>query len=150
MPRKNPAWERAHEIASDMGNTTDANIKRILKELKEVRPDATALGFDDSDVIACWKWLRTRDDFPIEQARITTVLRGSPTYLQQWAQEILDNLPSVVFVADYDDYLRRNAPFFAKRHFVYRYPSPESQFDGSRMTYAEAQRLGLTEESNAD
>ena len=144
MPRKNPAWERAYEIASDMGNTTDANIKRILKELKEVRPDAAALGFDDEDVVQCWRWLRTREDFPIEQARITTVLRGSPVYLTQWAKRIEESMPSVVFVADFDDWVRQNAAWLKKRQWRYYWPSIESQTDGSRMTYAEAQSLGLT------
>jgi len=146
MARKvNASWELARQIASEMSNETDANIKRILKELKTVRPDALAMGCDDDDVIQCWRWLRTREVFPITQARITTVLTGSPAYLRQWADAVLDEMPSVVFTADFDDYCRRNAKWLSKRGFRYQWPNSESQTDGSRMTYSEAKELGLAE-----
>lgn len=147
MARKlNPAWELASQVASDMGNTTDANIKRILKEFKEVRPDAAKLGFDDEDVVSCWRWLRTREDFPIEQARVTTVLRGSPTYLQQWHLRMKESMPSVVFVAEFDDWVRQNAGYLRKRGYVYTWPDEASMTNGARMTFDEAKELGLVEE----
>jgi len=146
MPRKpNPAWERAAYVANLMQNTTDANIKRVMKELKEVRHDAYKLGYDDEDVVACWEWVRTRDDFPIDQARITTVLKGSPAYLSQWEEHLKESMPSVVFVSSFDDWVRQNAAWLRKRKWRYQWPSIEAQDDGSRMTYSEAKELGLTE-----
>jgi hypothetical protein len=145
MPRYNPKWKLARQIASEMQNETDSNIKRILKELKTVRADALAMGCDDDDVVEAWRWVRTREVFPIPQARITTVLTGSPAYLRQWSDAVLDEMPSVVFTADFDDYCRRNAKWLSKRHFRYQWPNEASQTDGSRMTYSEAKELGLTE-----
>jgi len=147
MPRKiNPSWERAAYVASLMDNITDANIKRVMKELKEVRPDAEKLGYDDDDVVSCWEWIRTREDFPIDQARITTVLKGSPAYLVQWSAHMAESMPPVVFTAEFDDWVRQNAAWLRKRKWRYSWPSEISKSDNSRMTYSEAKELGLVEE----
>lgn len=142
----NVSWVKAADIAAEMGNNTPSNIKRLLRELKEARAIAADLGFDEDDIVDCWRWLRGRPEFPMKQARITTVLLGSPCYLVQWAESIMNGAPSVVFSHDYDEWVRKNARFLRRRGFIYRWPSEESMSDGSRMTYAEARRLGLTED----
>lgn len=148
MTRVNDSWELAAMIAEEMGNGTEINIRRILKELKDVRPDARRLGYDDEDIVACWRWLRSRETFPIPQARVTTVMLGSPCFLQQWAKSVEDSMPSSVNASAFDDWVREHAAFLRKRGWKYIWPSMESQEDGSRMTYAEARELGLTEENN--
>ena len=143
MPRINPKWELAAEVAREMSNDTDANIKRILAEFKAVRTDADRLGFDDEDVVSCWRWLRTREDFPIDQARISTVLRGSPCYLTQWEASVKESMPPVWDIARYDDWIRQNARWLQKRRWKYSWPDEFSKTNGSRMTLSEAESLGV-------
>lgn len=141
MARINPRWELAARIAEEMGNATDSNIKRTLKEMKTVESE----GIDLEDAIECWRWLREREDFPIDQARLITVLKGSPTYIDQWEKSVFDNMPPVWETYQHDMFVLRYALFLKKRGWKYQWSTWESQFDGSRITYQRAKELGLAE-----
>lgn len=158
MARKlNPAWERAAYVAREMGNDSDPNILRIKREFSVALKNISAINekrvadglaeFDEDDLLECWKWLKTRDDFPIDQATITTTtFRGSPPYIAQWEAHMKDSMPSVVFTAEFDDWVRQNAAYLRKRCWRYVWPDEASMENGSRMTYTEAKELGLVEE----
>lgn len=130
----NPKWELAASIAREMGNETAANIKRILKEFKEVERDGHYLPI----VIECWRWLRTREEFPISEARITTTLKGSPVYLAQYKDDLLLGIPPVHMATAHDEYVLKHGAALYLFGFKYRMENqPE------RLTTAQLVKCGL-------
>ena len=134
----NERYELALSIAERMGNTSQSNIKRILKEINTVVEN----GLDLDLAVMCWEWLRETgaprgDDkrWKIDQARLTTVLTGSPAYYQQFTQDIFDNIPPVWDSNSHDNYVRLWSKALSKVGFVYR---------GGRMQSEEIESLGLT------
>lgn len=130
----NPMWERAAAIAREAGNGTPQNIKRILREFKEIEQ----AGYSLDVAVACWRWLRTREEFPISEARLITTLKGSPVYIEQFQTWLIENIPPVYETDTHDRYVKEHAPELAARGFVYR--AENMPF---RLTTAKLIELGL-------
>jgi hypothetical protein len=112
----NLEWEQAAIIARESGNDTTPNIKRIMRECKEVVDNGYSMGI----ALPCWRWLRTREEFPIIEARISTVLKGSPVYLEQYKVALVENIPPVYQATAHDSYVLKHAAELAALGFVYR------------------------------
>ncbi len=112
----NLQWEQAAAIARESGNETPANIKRILREFKSVEQ----AGYTADMAIACWRWLRVREEFPIVEARIITTLKGSPVYIEQFKTMLLQNMPPVYEADAHDRYVLKYAKELTILGFKYR------------------------------
>jgi hypothetical protein len=134
MPRGvlNPEYEFCRALAMDFGNDSHQSIMRFKRELKDLRTwkdhegivrngfDGQIVGYTLDDIVACWRWLRTREEFPIKDARLTTCLLGSPCYLQQFDTWVMDNLPPVYESSAHDGYVLRHGAILKSLGFIYR------------------------------
>lgn len=118
----NPRYELARAVAIEMGNETQQNILRLLREFNIVEKE----GFSLDMAIECWRWLRTREKFPILQARLTTVLTGSPVYIEQFQFEIVAQRPSVNEPTAYNNYVKRYGKVLKIMKFEYRITGPNA------------------------
>lgn len=140
----NVEWELCAQVAREMGNDSAVNIKRLMRELKVIKPDLPGIkragfqgefeGYTLEEVVEAWRWIRTREEFPINDARLTTMLLGSPCNLQKYDAWVIENLPAVFDSSAHDSYVRQHAKVLARLGFVYR---------GGRIDPVELEQLGL-------
>ncbi len=112
----NPEWEFAAALAREAGNDLPANIKRFMRELKDVKSS----GYSRELAVECWRWLRTREKFPIKEARLSTCFAGSPAYIEQFKIELKEAIPPVYEATAHDNYVLKNANALALLGFVYK------------------------------
>ena len=126
----NVEWELCAQVAREMNNDSAVNIKRLMRELKIIKPDLPGIkrtgfngefeGYTPEEVTDCRRWLVAREDNPIKEARMTTCLLGSPCYLQQYDRWILDNIPAVYDASSHDTFVREHAKILRALGFIYR------------------------------
>jgi hypothetical protein len=128
----NPDYEFCRALATEAGNDSHPTIMRFMKELKDLRTwkdherivrhgfNGEIVGYSLDEIAECWRWVRTREEFPIPSARLSTTLLGSPCYLQQFDQWITDNLPAVYESSAHDAYVMKYGSFLKSLGFVYR------------------------------
>lgn len=121
MPRPlNPKWEQAARIARAMHNDTAQNVKRLMKEFNLVEKE----GYSKDLAEACWYWLIETQDFLIGKARITTVLTGSPVWIEQFREAVVEgmppNMPAVYESAAHDDFVYDHGEILKLLGFIYR------------------------------
>lgn len=128
----NPEWELAKVVAQEMGNENETHILRIMREFKTIKKN----GFTLEEAIATWRWLRTRDDFPIKEARITTALLGSPCYIAQFKTWLTDEIPPVYEATSHDDFVMKYGRELRAIRFTYR---------GDRLSHMKLAEAGLVD-----
>lgn len=129
----NPEYELCRALAIESGNESHQNIMRFKAELKNLRTwkdhehivrhgldGKEIIGYSLDEIIETWRWLRTREEFPINDARLTTTLKGSPCYLQQFDSWTIDNLPPVYDSSSHDSFVLEHAKILKSLGFIYR------------------------------
>ena len=112
----NYRYALVQSIAMISDNMTKQNVARVQREMLEIEKSEYRVDL----VVACWMWLRTREEFPIAEARLPTVFKGSPVYMEQFKTWIVENVPHVYEITAHDNYVRQNAGVLQALGFVYR------------------------------
>jgi hypothetical protein len=125
----NPEWELAKVVAQEMGNENETHILRIMREFKTVKKN----GYTLEEAVATWRWLRAER---FDEARITTVLLGSPCYIAQFKEWLRDAIPPVYEATAHDDFVMKYGRELRAIGFTYR---------GGRLSHINLAEAGLVD-----
>lgn len=152
----NLEYEFCRALAIESGNESHQNIMRFKAELKSLRTwkdhegivrhgfnGKEIIGYSLDEIIETWRWLRTREEFPIVDARLTTTLKGSPCNLLRFDEWIMDNLPPVYDSSSHDAFVLERAKILKSLGFEYR-----CENQPGRLSSEQLMKCGLKENEN--
>lgn len=151
MGRKNPFMQLAHDLAEEYGNPSLPVIKMFMRDLSVIKKS----GLDTGIAIEAWRQIRSSEGvskdgergFSVPQATLNTILKGSPSFYQQYIDMVKRDMPPVYDAASHTQYVRQHALTLKSLGYVYNgWLKADDQFSGQRLTYTEAQSLGLVPE----
>lgn len=112
-----------------------------IKHLYELcRPKNGGKAYLPQDVIGCWRNLRSDESvagFRMDDAKLITVLKGNPPYIERWTEWMMD-LPPVYESYGHDKAVRDRADFLRRHDFHYGATGLPN-----RLTAEAVQELGL-------
>jgi len=153
MPRKpNVFYEAAVAITDLMQpdarlyNSTHAmNMKHLSMLCGKKAKASGETVYEVEDVVEAFKALKQEMDALGYGCNLLTLLKGAPKRHIDRLLE-LPEMPPVWDSSAHDAFVRKYAKRLSKAHWHYSWATPEQQIDESRLTYQEAQELGLVEE----
>ena len=112
----NPDWPLASQIAQEMGDESQANIRRVLAEMKRIREAGKSVIV----ACACWReWKKALNEANLSTPRLASVLKDNR--LDNFIREITkDRMPDVFDSSAHDRYILDNSEVLRELGFIYR------------------------------
>ena len=134
----NPVWELAVIVTDEMH--PHELLRQQVHMMNLTQLNKLKAHYDMLDVVDCWRNLKSDDSvagFKVDDAKLITVIKGSPPYIERWIEAQLE-LPPVYKSYLYDLAVQQRADFLRRHGF--RYGATD---EPNRLPYERVSELGL-------
>jgi hypothetical protein len=127
---------------------SDGLLKAIMKQLSELSGERAKRGghkvYSIEEVREAWLVLCEKNEaegrtIPLPKS----VLFGTPPFIEAYQQRIIDDMPPVWDSCAHDQYVGKHYKTLKKYGYRYTWLREEDQFNGSRITFQNAQEMGI-------